>query len=216
MQDTSTQQQAGHRFGYVRVSTAQQDGSEQWKQLQAQGIDAADIEEDHGITGRTMDRSGLEKLTGEWDEERGSFVGGRMRAGDVLTVTMLDRLGRNTQGMLDLATKLHKSGMHLSILNMEIDTSTAGGELLFTVMAGIARMESRIKAERATNGAAARRARGEQVGGRSKLYSDADIEKWAHKVQKGLVSRARAAREMGMSRSTFYKRVGELGISLDG
>lgn len=216
MMDTSAQQQAGHRFGYVRVSTGKQDGGEQWKQLEAQGIDPADIEEDHGITGRTMDRSGLTKLIGEWNEGRGSFVGGRMRAGDVLTVTMLDRLGRNTRGMLDLAEKLHDSGMHLRILNMDIDTSERGGKLLFTVMAGIAQMESDIKSERATNGAAARRERGEQVGGRSKLYSDADIEKWANKVQKGLISRARAAREMSMSRSTFYKRVGELGISLDG
>ena len=207
-------QQSGHRFGYVRVSTLRQEGQSQRQQLEAAGIAPHDIEEDHGRTGTSMSRPALEHLTGTWSAEHGRFTGGRMREGDILTVTMLDRLGRNTREMLEFAERLKASGMHLHILNMEIDTSTPGGELLFTVMSGIATMESRIKAERARNGVELRRARGEKVGGRSKAYADEPIRDKANQVQQGLLSAAQAARELRISRSTLYKRADELGLSL--
>jgi len=209
-----TQHTTGHRFGYVRVSTSKQEGQTQRGQLEAAGIDAHDIEEDHGRSGTKMARPALERLTGAWSEEQGRFTGGRMRTGDVLTVTMLDRLGRNTREMLEFAERLRASRMNLHILNMEIDTSTPGGELLFTVMSAIATMESRIKAERARNGVQLRRDRGEKVGGRPKTYSDEPIQRKAEQVQQGLISAAQAARELDISRSTFYKRSDELGISL--
>lgn len=207
-------QQSGHRFGYVRVSTSKQEGQSQRTQLEAAGIASPDIEEDHGRTGTSMSRPALERLTGTWSADRGGFTGGRMREGDVLTVTMLDRLGRNTREMLEFAERLKESGMHLHILNMEIDTSTPAGELLFTVLSGIATMESRIKAERARNGVELRRARGEKVGGRSKAYEDAPIRDKALKVRQGLITAAQAARELGISRSTLYKRADELNLSL--
>lgn len=208
------QSATGHRFGYVRVSTSKQEGQSQRQQLEAAGIAAHDIEEDHGRTGTSMSRPSLERLTGTWSPEQERFTGGRMREGDILTVTMLDRLGRNTKEMLEFAERLKASGMNLHILNMDIDTSTAGGELLFTVMSAIATMESRIKAERARNGIEQRRARGEKVGGRPKAYQDEPIRKKATQVQQGVISAAQAARELGISRSTLYKRADETGISL--
>lgn len=206
--------QAGYRFGYVRVSTSKQEGKAQREQLEAAGIAAEDIEEDHGRTGTTMSRPSLEKLTGAWSQDYERFIGGRMREGDVLTVTMLDRLGRNTREMLEFAERLKASKMNLHILNMSIDTSTPGGELLYTVMSAIATMESRIKAERARNGVQQRRDRGEKVGGRPKAYSDEPIRKKAKQVQQGVLSAAQAARELGISRSTLYKRADEMGLSL--
>lgn len=209
-----SQQHTGHRFGYVRVSTSKQESKAQREQLEAAGIDAHDIEEDHGRTGTSMSRPSLERLTGAWSQDQGRFIGGRMRTGDILTVTMLDRLGRNTREMLEFAERLKASGMNLHILNMEADTSTPGGKLLFTVMSAIASMESQIKAERARNGVQLRRDRGEKVGGRPKTYSDEPIQRKAEQVQQGLISAAQAARELDISRSTFYKRADELGISL--
>lgn len=209
-----SQQHTGHRFGYVRVSTSKQESKAQREQLEAAGIDAHDIEEDHGRTGTSMSRPSLERLTGAWSQEQGRFIGGRMRTGDVLTVTMLDRLGRNTREMLEFAERLRASQMNLHILNMSIDTSTPGGELLYTVMSAIATMESRIKAERARNGVQQRRDRGEQVGGRPKTYADEPIRRKAEQVQQGTISAAQAARELDISRSTFYKRAGEMGLSL--
>ncbi|MBO0594686.1 recombinase family protein [Nesterenkonia sp. E16_7] len=115
------------RFGYARVS---RESKAQREQLEAAGIDALDIEEDHGRTGTTMRPPSSEKLIGAWSKDQGRFMDGRTRTGDVLTVTMLDRLGRNTREMLEFADRLKTSGMNQHTLNMDIDTSTPGGELL--------------------------------------------------------------------------------------
>lgn len=204
----------GHRFGHARVSTSGQDLTTQLEKLKAVGIAEHDIEVDHGVSGRSLKRAGLTTLTGEWSDDFNSFIGGRMRRTDVLTVTTLDRLGRNAKEMLILSDRLKTSGMHLHILDLDIDTSTPSGQLLYLILAGIAEMEANIKAERARNGVELRRARGEKVGGRPKQHPDAPIKRMAIEVREGTVSASQAARDLGMSRTTFYARCKAMGLEL--
>ena len=84
-------------YGYARVSRGRDDGTgtlqNQRLRLTGAGVDAAHIHQDI-ITGTVMQRPGLNGLLEV------------ARAGDVLVVTALDRLGRDTLGLLDLINRL--------------------------------------------------------------------------------------------------------------
>lgn len=60
----------------------------------------------------------------------------KLQNGDVLVVTRMDHLGRNTLQLLELVEQLEQKNVHLVILNMNIDTRTAAGKFFLTVMAG--------------------------------------------------------------------------------
>jgi len=113
------------------------------------------------------------------------------RHGDTLTVYKLDRLGRSTKKLIELAEELHDNGIELVSICDNIDTTTAMGKAMFKLLAVLAEMERDLIVERTKAGLASARARG-RVGGRppknrkqvedaiklysSKIYSIREIE----------------------------------------
>jgi len=127
---------------------------------------------------------------------------------DTLVITTLDRLGRSAQNMLALAEDLRSRGAGLRVLNLgggEVDTATPMGSMLFTVMAALAQMEYEIKRERITDSIAKRRAAGLDLGGRPRRITDSQIHNAIRLVEAGQPV-AQVARDLGMSRATFYRR----------
>ncbi len=135
-----------------------------------------------------------------------------LEAKDTLVVTTLDRLGRSTQNMLDFAQELRGRGAGLRVLNLgggDVDTSTPMGSMLFTIMAALAQMEHDIKRERIVDSIGKRREAGKDLGGRPRLISDSKIRNALRLVDSGEPA-AQVARDLGMSRATFYRRSREL------
>jgi DNA invertase Pin-like site-specific DNA recombinase len=131
-----------------------------------------------------------------------------LETGDTLVITTLDRLGRSTQNMLDFAGQLRDRGAGLRVLNLgggDVDTSTPMGSMLFTVMAALAQMEHEIKRERVVDSISKRRAAGKDLGGRPRRVTDSQIRSAMRLVQAGEPA-AQVARDLGMSRATFYRR----------
>ena len=91
------------------------------------GVAAANIHQDV-ITGTVMQRLGLNGLLDV------------IRAGDVLVVTALDRLGRETLGLLVLINGLATMGVDLKVVDMPVDAQDVarGGQLVALVTAGVA------------------------------------------------------------------------------
>ena len=139
-------------FGYARVSTEQQNLDRQLDALKNYGCDVIYNEK---ITGTKRDRPELEKLLD------------RMTVGDTVVVESLSRLGRSTKDLIELTELFEKNGVHLVSLKEQIDTSTATGKLLFTLMSAIAQFERDVIADRTREGLVAARARGRK-GGRPK------------------------------------------------
>jgi DNA invertase Pin-like site-specific DNA recombinase len=128
--------------------------------------------------------------------------------GDTLVITILDRLGRSTQNMLAFADALRARGAGLRVLNLgdgDVDTSTPMGSMLFTVMAALAQMEHEIKRERVTDSIRKRREAGLDLGGRLRRITDSQIRS-AMRLVEGGDPAAQVARDLGMSRATFYRR----------
>ena len=132
-----------------------------------------------------------------------------------MVVTTLDRLGRSTPNMLGFAEALRRRGAGLRVLDLgggDVDTHTPMGSMAFTVMAALAQMELEIKRERITDSVAKRRAAGKDLGGRRATFTDFQVRNAVRLIDSGK-SAAQVARDVGISRASFYRRIGQLPAS---
>ncbi len=187
-------------IGYARVSTRQQSTDRQVADLLGAGVRRDDLYIDHGVSGARSSRP-------EFDRALEA-----LHDGDTLVIATLDRLGRSTQNMLDFAEQLRGRRAGLRVLNLgggDVDTSTPMGSMVFTVMAALAQMELDIKRERVADSVAKRRASGGHLGGRPQRFTASQIRTAARLVEAGEPA-AQVARDLGMSRSTLYRRIAEV------
>lgn len=183
-------------IGYARVSTRQQSTDRQQVDLLAAGVRRDDLYVDRGVSGARASRP-------EFDRALGALI-----AGDTLVIATLDRLGRSTQNLLAFADELRGRGAGLRVLNLgggDVDTATPMGSMLFTIMAALAQMEHEIKRERVTDSISKRREAGKDLGGRPRRVTDSQIRSAVRLVEGGDPA-AQVARDLGMSRATFYRR----------
>ena len=183
-------------IGYARVSTRQQSTDRQQTDLLAAGVRHDDLYIDHGVSGARASRP-------QFDRALDALIDG-----DTLVITTLDRLGRSTQNMLAFADELRGRGAGLRVLNLgggDVDTATPMGSMLFTLMAALAQMEHEIKRERVTDSISKRREAGKDLGGRPQRVTDSQIRNAVRLVEGGEPA-AQVARDLGMSRATFYRR----------
>jgi DNA invertase Pin-like site-specific DNA recombinase len=142
-------------FGYARVSTQDQDLTGQLEALKAAG--AATIYREK-ISGVRADRPQL-----------GKMMAG-LKAGDVVLVCKLDRLGRSTRELLDLIDQIGKAGASFRSLGDPLwDTGSAQGRLISTFLAAIAEFERELIRERTGDGRKRAMAKGVKFGRKPKL-----------------------------------------------
>ena len=172
-------------IGYARVSKA--DGSQsldlQRDALIAEGVDPGRIYEDHA-SGAKDDRAGLEACLRA------------LRDGDALVVWKLDRLGRNLA--------------HLAGQGAQIDTTSAGGRLVFGIFAALAEFERELIRERTVAGLKAARVRGRK-GGRKFALSKAQVRLAQAAMLNRDTSVAELCRELGIGRVTLYRYIDPAG-----
>jgi DNA invertase Pin-like site-specific DNA recombinase len=141
--------------GYARVSTDGQSVNAQAAQLLAAG---AEIVFRETASGAKTDRAQLRRVVGQLDE------------GDVLLVTLLDRLARSTRDLLNtLATITSKSAGFRSLNDTWADTTTAHGRLMLTVLGGLAEFERELICARTGEGRERAKAGGVKMGRKPKL-----------------------------------------------
>lgn len=93
-----------------------------------------------------------------------------LKAGDVVVVTKLDRLGRSTRELLELIDRIGKAGAAFRSLGDPLwDTSSPQGRLLSTLLAAIAEFERELIKERTSAGRARALAEGIKFGRKPKL-----------------------------------------------
>ena len=174
-------------IGYARVSTAEQDTALQTDALRNAGCGR--IFEDT-VSGAKTERPGLATAL--------AYV----RDGDVLVVWRLDRLGRSLPHLIEVIGALEARGVGFRSLTESIDTTNAGGKLIFHVFAALAEFERNLIRERTVAGLAAARARGRK-GGRKAKMSKADVRKAAAMLLDPLMTKTEVAKHFGISRVTL-------------
>jgi DNA invertase Pin-like site-specific DNA recombinase len=141
--------------GYARVSTNGQDYNGQIGELEAAGCNRIYREK---VSGAKADRIELAKLLDA------------LGPGDVLIVTRLDRLARSTLDLLSILKRIAAVGAKFkSLKDPWADTTTPHGELMVTILAGLATFEGHLIKARTDEGRMRAKARGVRFGRPPKL-----------------------------------------------
>ncbi|WPN22278.1 recombinase family protein [Pseudomonas marginalis] len=173
---------------YARVSTDEQETEAQADFLKGLYPHGVIVEE--RFTGTTTDRPKFQQLLAS------------LQAGDGLVVREVSRLGRNSAEVLALAEGLKKRNVKLTIDNLGIDITTPAGEMVFTIMAGMAKMERELMLERQRIGIAKAKLDGKYTG--RKALDPVLVKTARDLVDKGM-SKAAVAAHLKIGQSTLYK-----------
>ena len=133
-------------YGYVCVSSTDQDYAAQEARLRAAGCEVIRAER---VSGKSRD--GRDELARIMDF---------LHAGDELVVVKFDRLGRSTRDVLNLVHELDTKGAALTVLEPAFSTKDAAGSILVTVLGMVAEMERKFIRERQQAGIEAAKAKG--------------------------------------------------------
>ncbi len=175
-------------FGYARVSTSQQSLEIQKQVLKKAGVKESRIFLDKS-TGSNVDREGLNALIFKVEE------------GDVVLVTKLDRLGRDTADMINLINKFNKLNVGVRFLADSISTEGSTGKMVITILSAVAEAERLRILERTNEGRLEAKEKGVKFGAKRKI----DRKKLLLKFKEDGIKGIALAKEMGISRAAVYK-----------
>ena len=181
------------KIGYARVSTQDQNLDRQLDNLRAAGCERIFNEK---MTGTKSDRPELKTMLLT------------LRSGDILVIDSFSRLSRSTKDLLDLVERLTRSGVHLVSLKENLDTTTATGKLMLTMLSALSQFERDLIAERTVDGLKAARARGRQ-GGRPRAGTDKDRTQAYAMYKANVMSCSEIAARFNVSLSTLNRWIRE-------
>lgn len=187
-------------YGYIRVSSKEQNIDRQMIALQEYGIQSRDIFVDK-LSGKDFERPQYRRMIK------------KIKPGDTLVIKSIDRLGRNYDEILEQwrhITKVIKADV--VVLDMPLLDTRQGRDLTGTLIADIvlqllsyvAQTEREFIRQRQAEGIAAAKAKGLNLGRRPKEKPESFSSVYSH-WQSGAISARRAAIQLGTSHSTFLK-----------
>lgn len=180
-------------FGYGRVSTLQQDTENQRLELEQAGW-MFDFWFTDTVSGKVpaMQRLAFAELLG------------KIRDGETLVVSKLDRLGRDSIDILQTVRALSARNIKVIVHQLgTTDLTSAAGKLLLSMLAAVAEMERDLLIERTQSGLSRAKAEGKTLGRPSKIAPEARraiLTKWSSGTTISAL-----AREYGVSRATVAK-----------
>lgn len=126
-----------------------------------------------------------------------------VRRGDTVVVESISRFARNTRDLLELVEKLTAKGVEFISKKEAIDTTTPTGKFMLTVFGAVAELEREYILQRQREGIAIAKANGVYKG--RKPIRPPEFKSVMAKWHDGKLTAAEAMRQLGMSRSTFYR-----------
>lgn len=175
--------------GYARVSTDAQDTTMQTDALTSAGCERIFQET---ASGSREDRPQLRAAI--------DYV----RAGDTIVVWKLDRLARSLSQLIRTVEELERREIGIRSLTETIDSTTAGGRLVFHIFGALAEFERAVIRERTREGLFAARRQG-RVGGRKPSLAPRDLKAAQALLRDPSISFTETARRVGVSPATLYR-----------
>lgn len=148
------------KIGYARVSTLEQNPDLQHDALKKAGCkkiytdNASGVKKEHPALNQILEH---------------------IRKGDCLVVWRLDRLGRSLKHLIEVVEDLQSRKVGFVSIQEGINTTTAGGRLVFHIFGALSEFERNLIRERTHAGLAAARARG-RMGGRKPKLKPAQVK----------------------------------------
>ncbi len=192
-------------YGYVRVSTRDQNEERQLIALREFGVEDKNILMDK-LSGKDFNRPAYRKLVR------------RLKPGDTLAVKSIDRLGRNYEEIMEQWRIITKErGVSIVVLDMPLldtrkkDRDLTGifiSDLVLQILSYVAQTEREFNHQRQQEGIAAAKARGVRFG-RPALSRPPLYEELKKKYERGEISARSASAQLGVHHKTFLRWVRE-------
>ena len=180
---------------YARVSTRDQDPENQLIALRDyarnRGWQVVGEYVDHGISGAKEQRPQLSLL----------MEAARRRRCDIVLVWKFDRFARSSRHLLNTLEEFGSLGVDFVSFGEAIDTSTAAGKMVFTMVSAISEFERSLIRERVLAGLHRARTRGRRLG---RPRADLDADRVETLRRQGLSIRS-IAREMGVTKDVVAR-----------
>ncbi|MBP3897856.1 MAG: recombinase family protein [Mogibacterium sp.] len=198
-------------YGYVRVSSADQNEDRQMIEMERAGVPPENIFVDKQ-SGKNFDRPKYKRLVR------------RLKDGDLLYILSIDRLGRNYEEIQNQWRILTKDkGVDIVVIDMPLLDTRQGKDLMGTFIADlvlqilsfVAQSEREKIKERQEQGIAAAKARGVRFGRPEKDVPD-DFTQLVKSWEKKELSLAEVLQKCEMSEATFYRKLRELRLKSQG
>lgn len=179
-------------IGYGRTSTIDQTAGmdAQVRDLEALGVDKIFTEQVSSVARRDQLEAALDYA----------------RDGDTLVVTKLDRLARSTADLLRITETLKDKGAALKILNLDIDTNTATGKMLLTMVGAISAFERELMLERQREGIQKAKSEGKYKGRKPTARAK---KSEIVKLKEDGMGATKIAEELGIGRASVYRVLAE-------
>ena len=191
------------KYGYVRVSTKEQNIDRQLVEMYAQGLNDKTIFIDKQ-SGKDFDRDEYQKLKQ------------MLKSGDLLIIKSIDRLGRNYDMIIDeWRTLVNDMNVDIQVLDMPLlDTRTEGknlvgkfiSDIVLQILSFVAENERENIKKRQAEGIRIAKEKGKHLG-RPKLKLQKNFQLIANEYKKKEITLAEALSSLKMNRSTFYKNL---------
>lgn len=180
------------RVGYVRVSTVTQHEDRQLVTMEKYGVEKLFQEK---VSGKDKNRPQLQQLL--------DFV----REGDMVIIHDFSRLARSTKDLLEIVEYLNNKKVALISAKENLDTSTATGKLMLTMIGAINEFERTNLLERQREGIAVAKKKGKYKG-RKEVKID-NFEQYYNKYLNREITKTQLAKELNISRPTLDKLIKE-------
>ena len=192
-------------YGYIRVSTREQNEDRQVRAMQEYGVPVDCVYLDKQ-SGKDFERPAYKKLLR------------KLKAGDTVVISSIDRLGRNYNELLEQWRKITKEkGSNIVVLDMplldtrnrEDTTKILIADLVLQIFSYVAQKERENIKRRQAEGIAAAKKRGVKFG-RKPIPKPDNFPEVIKQWQEGKLSGRKAAKKIGVSHTTFYRWIEKL------
>ncbi len=189
-------------YGYIRVSTKEQNEDRQVISLQEYGIDRIYMDKQ---SGKDFNRPNYQKLIR------------KMKSGDTLVIKSIDRLGRNYEEILEQWRTITKEKrayivvLDMPLLNTKQNrdlTGTLIADIVLQLLSYVAQTEREFIRQRQAEGIAAAKEKGVKFG-RAPMTRPAEYEMMKAQFLEHQVSARSAAKQLGITHSTFLRWIRE-------
>jgi len=185
-------------IAYVRVSSVDQNEARQKEGLgKKYEIDKWFTEK---ISGKDMNRPQLKAML--------DYV----REGDTVYVLEFSRLARSTKDLLTIVEQLQSKGVNIVSDKENIDSRTATGKLMLTMIGAIAEFERQTILDRQREGIAIAKEQGKYRGGQVKRIDSDTFDKEYKKYSERAINKRQLAENLKISRPTLDRMLKEKGL----
>ena len=197
----------GNVYGYVRVSSIDQNEDRQLIVMDENNVPKGNVYIDKQ-SGKDFERPQYKRLVK------------KLKAGDLLYILSIDRLGRNYEDIQKQWRILTKDiGIDIYVIDMPLLDTRNGKDLMGTFIADlvlqilsfVAQSERENIKKRQAEGIAAAKAKGVKFG-RPEVPMPNDFDKYMAKWEKGQITTSEVLKLTGLNKSTFYRKVREYNL----